>query len=198
MNDFSKILIQIKHVEKNIDTISTILKDKLFKKQFKDFEDNYKTFKSYLLSYSNIFSGMVAMPQKRVNPYLAGSIANSIAGPGAGIYAATNAANHNAKVDDAYQKMATANINEQILKNNIVNSFILVRDIISSVPETEQFILAANEEIKEKEDAEKRTTKQHQQKTKHNNKFITRFIIIPCCILFIIAFIFMIYTEVTY
>lgn len=197
MNDFNKILIQIKHVEKNIDAISTILKDKLFKKQFKDFEDNYKTFKSYLRSYSNIFSGMVAMPQKRVNPYLAGSIANSIAGPGAGIYAATNAANHNAKVDDAYQKMATANTNEQILKNNIINSFILVRDIISSVPETEQFILAANAEIKEKEDAEKRAIEQQKQKIEQNKKLITRYIIIAC-IIFILSVIFMIYNETIY
>ena len=42
MNDFNKILIQIKNVEKNIDTISTILKDKLFKKQFEDFENKYQ------------------------------------------------------------------------------------------------------------------------------------------------------------
>ena len=107
-----------------------------------------------------------ALTSKKIDPYVAGGLANGIAGVGAGISAASSAANRNASIDAARTvgriQTRQANRNLEKAEQELLNVYYLnVKNYVYSVPTAKQIHIDACEEALRKEKAKPKYSKEY-------------------------------------
>lgn len=104
-----------------------------------------------------------ALKSKKVDPYVAGGIADGIAGVGAGVYAAANMADRNERIDAARKEGETRVRQQQQFTSKsemqLIEAFNTLKNHVFTVPEAKEFYLTAWQEQQAKEKTVKKKNK---------------------------------------
>lgn len=156
MSEINNVITEIVCMLNNKDKILGILKGTLSKDEYTNAEANFKSLESSTREYTHALAVYTPIPSKKVDPYVAGGIADAIAGPGAGVYAATSAANRNAEIDNARIKTMEAKIHKESEETKLIRIYNTVKEIVYAIPAAKQIHLTAYTEAIRKEEQEKR------------------------------------------
>lgn len=156
MSEINNVITEIVCMLNNKDKILVILKGVLSKDEYTNAETNFKSLESSIREYTHALAVYTPIPSKKVDPYVAGGIADAIAGPGAGVYAATSAANRNAEIDNARIKTMEAKIHKESEETKLIRIYNTVKEIVYAIPAAKQIHLTAYTEAIRKEEQEKK------------------------------------------
>lgn len=156
MSEINNVITEIVCMLNNKDKILGILKGALSKDEYTHAEANFKSLESSIREYTHALAVYTPIPSKKVDPYVAGGIADAIAGPGAGVYAATSAANRNAEIDNARIKTMEAKIHKESEETKLIRIYNTVKEIVYSIPTAKQIHLTAYTEAIRKKEQEKK------------------------------------------
>lgn len=174
-------------------------KRRIFEQKFKEL--SRKTRNVYCSSFSKELAVMgynEAVTTKKVNPFIAGGLANGLFGAGAGIYTAINTANNNASIDNnkKYYEQRITETEQQFTEDEIElykYSQELYEELDKIIPNFANFFGEEIERVKhamEKRKKEEKEQKEREMRKKNIDNAVLG------CILLIVGILGIIFVEI--